>query len=125
MGSKVTVYLDDRTEEHLATRLVGPRESRSGAIGRAMDRYVEICRRHLPSLTDSEWSLVAEALSGPPREPASVVAVVEHEIEDEMVLNDLASKHGVSAPRLMRKLNAMDYANRVALVDAVESGLKP
>ena len=125
MGSRVTVYLDDQTEEHLATRKVGPRESRSGAISRAIDRYAEICKRHLPSLTDSEWELVADSLPGPPREPASAVAVIEHEIEDSMLLNDLASKHGVSAPRLMRKLNAMSYANRVALVDAIERGIKP
>lgn len=94
--------------------------SRSGAVSRALERYAEVCRRHLPQLSREEWMLVCDALNGALIDPAGSVAWCWAEVSDACTLNGAAEKWGVDGAALVSRLQALDYAGLVAVVDVAE-----
>jgi hypothetical protein len=83
-------------------------------------RYQEICRRHCPTLTLSEWCAVMDALNGIWLHDTSPLTSIWAEVYDADRLNGLGQKWGVDAKALAQRIREYDYATLVALVDAVE-----
>lgn len=90
----------------------------------AISRYIEICRREAPDLAEPEWNLIRDSLNGvwltEELGGPSSVAFITAEIEDSIRLNKYDEKHGVDAKKLRAKMATWTYANKVAIVDAVE-----
>lgn len=89
----------------------------SGAINTAVDRYLEIVRRAMPTLTLGEWCAIFDALNGcwmleswSPRYAFADVADTP----------GLGQKWQIDQEALVARLQAMDYAACVAVVDAAE-----
>ena len=89
----------------------------SGAINTAVDRYLEILRRHMPTLRLGEWCALFDNLNGvwflDTWSPTYTWAnVADHE--------DLGDKWGIDQDALVQTLRSMSYAASVAVVDAAE-----
>lgn len=122
----VLVELARRTSR---SKSVSDREyGRADAIRAALQRYYEVCRRHLAALGLSrhELALCCDALNGvwldaDTDHAAAQLAVVWAGIADAIHLNGLAEKHGVDDPAaLVERLRAASYGDLVALVDFAE-----
>ena len=95
--------------------------NRSATVRRCVERYVEICRRHRPELRDAEYRSICEALADLPAISAGLVHAHLAEASD---FEALAANYGVDGCGLVRRISGLEYADRVALVDAIERGLK-
>jgi hypothetical protein len=89
----------------------------SGAINTAVDRYLEILRRSMPTLPLGEWCALFDALNGcwmleswSPRYAFADVADTP----------GLGQKWQIDQDALVARLQACDYATCVAVVDAAE-----
>jgi hypothetical protein len=87
-------------------------------------RYQEICRRHCPKLTQSEWLAVLDALNGvwlqSSIHDAGLLTGIWASVYDADRLGGLGAKWGCDAKALSEHIRDYDYATTVALVDAVE-----
>lgn len=118
LGRRVMPAGNDSDREYL----------RSDVIRAAIQRYYEVCRRHLATLglSREELALCCDALNGVwlqahTEHGAAQLSVVWAGIADAIQLEGLAAKHDVKEPsRLIAKLQAASYADLVALVDFVE-----
>lgn len=117
MAERVTIYLNDDTAQLVAAR---EQLGRSATIARMLGRYQEICRRRLPELSRDEWCLIADSLNGALSDPPQSVAWSIHGIEDSVRLDQIDAKWSVDWPALRERLQALDYAQLVAVVDLVE-----
>jgi len=106
-----------------AVALRGGEGGRSMAINRALDRYFEILRveqRRLTEwLSESEMGLILDVLNGSLFSEPFSIQLVDHEIADALQ-EGYAEKWEIDGPQLVQKLIALTYAQKVALVDAVE-----
>lgn len=100
---------------------------RSDVIRAGLQRYYEVCRRHVAALglSREELALCCDSLNGvwltaDTDSGASQLAVVWAGIADSIRLNGLAKKHGVDGDKLIARLQSASYADLVALVDFVE-----
>lgn len=113
------LYLSPGAEDALGARATGERD-RSAVASRMMERYAEICRRSLPELSDAEWDLLRDSLNGWLPEPAASVGWLAMGVRDSIEMDGLAGKWGVDGPALLSRLEALDYAGCLAVLDAVE-----
>lgn len=74
----------------------------------------------MPSLTVAEWKLCADSLNGVWMQEASMLGMTWGGIADSIRLDRLDQKWEVDGPALVRKLQALSYAETIALVDLVE-----
>ncbi len=116
----ISYYVSPSTESAIRSRMTGADASASGALERILDRYGEIMRREQPQLTEAEWNLMRDVLNGCWLSPARSCAWIDIEAEDGIRLNGLDAKWEVDGPALVAKLRALTFAQRVAIVDAVE-----
>lgn len=98
---------------------------RSATITAMCDRYAEIVRRSLPSLSLGEWLLVFDSLNGvwTQDHPAMTAASVSHEVADNCHLNKAHVRFGLGAndwPLLVSKLEGLAFAEKIAIIDAAE-----
>jgi hypothetical protein len=117
------ITLSPGAENALGDRSGGKRGlggDRSAAVSRMMERYAEVCRRHLPDLTEAEWNLLRDSMNGLCPEPAASVAWLAMGVRDSIALDHLDEKWDVDGLGLIRKLDALDYAGCCAVLDAVE-----
>ena len=99
--------------------------SRSGLLNTVAARYVEIARRHMPTLTLAEWCAVMDALNGlwtqaSSRSEAGLITGAWADVYDADRLDGLGAKWHCDAKGLAERIRDYDYATTVALVDAVE-----
>jgi hypothetical protein len=113
------LYLTPGAEDALGARATGERD-RSAVASRMMERYAEVCRRHLPELLRAEFDLLRDSLNGFMPEPAAAVGWLAMGVRDSIQLDHLDQKWGVDGPELLAKLDALDYAGCCAVLDAVE-----
>lgn len=93
----------------------------SGIINTVADRYTEILRRSVPTLSEREWMACADALHGVwLTDAGAYLAAVWIEIKDGDRLSGLGRKWGIDAHALAMRLREAPYAELVALVDLVE-----
>lgn len=99
--------------------------SRSEALHRVVTRYDAILRRSLPVLSDGEWWVLRAALNGVYQEPIEVgAAALPHGVDDTLSdasdAREIAADRGVDRVAFVARLAALTFAERVAVVDAVE-----
>jgi hypothetical protein len=92
----------------------------SHRLAQIADRYLATIADRLPDLTDSEWSLLRDAMNGTIHEPADMIRLFADGIEDAIRLDGLDVKWGVDGPALLHRLRALSFAEAVAVVEAVE-----
>jgi len=99
--------------------------SRSSLISAMVERYHEICRRHIPSLTLNEWMLIFDALNGVwlTDNPALTTIALAQEVEDAAGLNDAHltwDVNAAAAEALVHRLKNLDFSGKIAVIDAAE-----
>jgi hypothetical protein len=123
MAIRKYIYIGERLATAAAplTKLLDGDTSAINAIG---DRYLEMVRRHRPELTLDEWCAVADALNGAwsehlgNHEAATVITLgMAQTIHD----SDVGEKWDVDAASLVRAVDALDYAGRLAVLHVVEA----
>jgi hypothetical protein len=102
----------------------GPGGGRSVIIRTLLGWYAEIVRRERPELDAAEWNAVRDALNGTwLLAEQSVIGMLAsglpHEIADACRLSGLAESWGIDGPALVRKVEALGFAARVAVLDDV------
>jgi hypothetical protein len=115
--AKISISIPDALHRQLTLRATPGYGATSGAIQRAVDRYLEVCRRALPALRVDEWELIMDSLLGTLHD---TVAALEQGVADSIRLDLLDKKWGVDGDALLSKLASLDYAGRVAIVDYAE-----
>jgi hypothetical protein len=89
----------------------------SGAINTAIDRYQEIVRRHMPTLAWRQWCAIFDALNGCWMLESWSPRYAYADVADT---SGLGEKWQIDQAALVQRLQAMDYAACVAVVDAAE-----
>jgi hypothetical protein len=87
----------------------------------AIERYMEMCRRELATVTldEASWSLLRDAWSKS-KWTADTIAYIDAQIADAIQLNGLAKKWAVDGAQIVATIRSWSYAQRVAVVDEVE-----
>lgn len=116
MAKRTSTYLTDRT-----LQVAGDGDSLSGALNRIVDRYGEICRRLRVEdrFSSAELDVLRAVANGWLAEPAATIAgglaleVADTESEEFEAFD-------VDRAALLSKLNDLNFAEEVALVDGIE-----
>ena len=116
VGEALLRFLDNHGSEEKLGR------SRSALINGMADRYQEVIRRSMPTLSANEWCLIWDALNGIwMGEPASLsVFSVPMEAADHIKLNGADEKWEIDGPALVKRLADMGWPELLAIVDATE-----
>jgi hypothetical protein len=117
MSRAADIYFSETAWEAVAVRTHG---NRSAAVSRIIERYDELCRRSLPDLSDAEWGLIRDACRSLPTNTVTAALYLPPQVADAIKADGLDAKWGVDGAWLVAKLQALDYAARIALIDAVE-----
>ena len=115
---KRSVYLGDPIKTLLEA--VGE-ENVSGVLNAAVARYLEVCKRHKPDLSKQEFMAVAGAVWSTDTQsfdPRRLWANVEDALRFEGLAQTV---DGFDGPALVAKLQAMDYAQALAVLHEAES----
>lgn len=99
-------------------------ENRSGTISRMLSRYLYVMadarRRLREQFSEGEISLILDALNGTGFHDEHAPIFIDAEISDAISLDKLDTKWSVDGPTLVKKLSALSYADKLAIVDASE-----
>ena len=113
MAKRTSVYLTDE-----AQAVLGSPDSLSGRINSILIRYAEICTRHRPALSRSEWCAVFDAINGcwlmAEHGQTDVARYIWAEVSDAPGLGE---KWGIDQQALVEKLRGMSYAEQVSVVE--------
>jgi hypothetical protein len=121
----ITVRLQPSVFAELAERAGEERgEGLPSVAQMAIARYLEVVRREVPLLSEQQWHVIRDALNGVWLEEElggpSSVAFVNSQIEDAIRLSRLDRKHDCDGAVLIAAMTSWTYANKLAVVDAVE-----
>lgn len=123
MAKRTSTYLTDRTVDILDAAM-GDVGSLSGEINKSIDRYNEVIRRHRgveSQFTEAELNALRDVANGWLAEPAAMIAGgLALELSDSLP-DGISEKWGIDAPTLIGKLNALSYADELALVAGIEA----
>ena len=116
IGSELTRLLNGRSDANSGLR------STSGVLNAVADRYLEIVRRSLPTLTEGEWCLIWDSLNGVWAQDNAGLYVpgIIMGVSDSISLDALDQKWSVDGKALLSKLHEMSFCNLVAIVDSAE-----
>ena len=101
---------------------LGHSDSLSGRLGDVCDRYAEIIRRTRveQKFSEAEMNALRDCCNGTIFAPAQLIAgAVLANFEDSAV-DGLYDKWGIDGLETARKLNALTFAEQVALVENIE-----
>lgn len=117
---KVQLWPTPSLREMIASR--GEDCSVTGTVTTAVDRYLEMCARHLPCLEEQEWMAVLDALNGWGSTPAGIVQHLPMQVADAIAIDGLADKWGLadSGRVLQEELDGMCYAGLAAVTEVAE-----
>jgi len=106
MRHQLSITLTERAAAAVSARSGARGYSSSGAISRAVERYVEACARSIPQLSDGEWSALALALEGhmPAKHVRAMLAIAKEQVSKALAL----------------KLGALKPAELTAVADELE-----
>lgn len=116
----VNFRLTGRMEDDLNNRTGGEAGSRHAVAKRDLERYYELLRRELRtvSLSREEVMLLLDVSNGTLWQPFSI-PLLWAEVEDSLE-DGLAEKWGVDGPALVERLKAFTPGQAFAVVDALE-----
>ena len=129
---RYTIYPSQDLDRALAERLVNtdegaderaePLRGRSATITAMIVRYSEIIRRHTPLLTAAEWMLICDSLNGYWMNDDVQLAAngVAANVADNTTLNGASETFGCDGLALARRISAMSFVERVAIMDVSE-----
>lgn len=122
MKKKRNIYIGPALGQLIDERAGDGARSVSGVINACADRYLETVRRHIPDLKAEEWMLIFDALNGVWAGDAIALAIqsLPLGISDALTLDGLADKWEVDGPALLSRLEAMDWCQRLAVIDTAE-----
>ncbi len=121
MGKRINLYIGPRLAQLIEER-VGDGRSTSSVVNAVADRYLETVRRHTPRLAVNEWLAVFDALNGVWAGDNAALAIqsLPYGVSDHLTLEGAAEKWDVDGPALVKKLEALDWCQRLAVIDAAE-----
>lgn len=97
----------------------GGKPNFSRVLATIIDRYAEIVRQHRPSLTDAEWKFFAEVIGERHLDEPFQIRALGELVADALRLERMGKKYKVPEG-FAAKIDALDYATKVAIVDAIE-----
>lgn len=101
----------------------GAGEDRSSIIWRSLARYLAIISRAKLDMAKrfdrQECALILDACNGTAFMDTISIQLLPAGVEDAIEMDGLDKKWQVDGAELMRKLNSLSYAERMALVDAI------
>ena len=116
---KTSISLDPSVVESMELR----EPQLSTAITKSLARYLyamgDARHRLGPQFSDKECGLMLDACNGTLFYPFSI-NLLSAGIEDAIEMDGLAPKWDVDAEGLLKKLNGLDYFERLVIVDAIE-----
>lgn len=117
MTKRTTIYLNPP----LAAAIEGC-DSISGRLGTLCDRYAEIIRRTRVAsrFTEAELNALRDCCNGTWFEPAQLIDGAIRANFDDSLPDGLADKWDVDPDKVRAKLDALTYADQVALVENIE-----
>lgn len=95
------------------------RGSRSGTVAELVARYEEIATRCCPKLTDSEWNFLGMLFERTQFDAVTIDGLAAM-VRRPLLPGDRLRQWGVDPEHLGRKLDKVDYAGRLAVVDRLE-----
>lgn len=123
MSKRTSTYLTDRSVDILDAAM-GEGITLSGEINRSIDRYNEVIRRHrgvADQFSEAELNALRDVANGWIADPAATIAGgLALELSDSLP-DGIANKWDINAPSLIAKLNALPYADELALVAGIEA----
>lgn len=127
---RLSITMPAHTLEQVKARQARPGEDqsvdRSSVIAKSLDRYfyaIAAARRGLRSrFSKSELGLILDVANGTLFASPCAIGFIEHEVAAALV-DGGAEKWQVDGPALHKKLAALTYCEKLALVDAVERWL--
>src|SRR3990167_9256969 len=122
-ATRWSITLPPDIAEQIESRSPGDRD-RSGAIAHSLDRYFFLLgqarRRLAEQFSESEISLILDALNGTMWLEPLVFQVAWGEVSDAIRLSGLAGKWDVDDRALVKRLRQLSLTETAALVDASE-----
>ena len=130
MKTRLSITMPPSTLAHVEARQArsGEEQSydRSAVIARSLDRYfyaLAAARRGLRSrFSKNELGLITDVANGTLFASPIAIGFVEHEVAAALV-DGAAERWHVDGPALHKKLAALTYCEKLALVDSVERWL--
>jgi hypothetical protein len=127
---RLSITMPSHTLAQVEARQARPGEEqstdRSSVIAKSLDRYfyaIAAARRGLRSRFNSaEQGLILDVANGALFASPCAIGFLEHEVAAALV-DGAAEKWQVDGPALMKKLKALSYVEKLALIDAVERWL--
>jgi len=95
-----------------------PDHSLSGRVNTIAERYMEMVRRSTPALSAEEWSALVDLLNSTVRDPR--MAQMLHIEVSEGMRDGLADKWGIDGARLAGRVEALPFADRMAILEIVD-----
>lgn len=127
---RLSITIPAHTLEHVSARQARPGEEqsydRSSVIVRSLDRYfyaLAAARRDLRSrFSSGEQGLILDVANGTLFGSPCAIGFLEHEVAAALA-DGAAERWHVDGPALMKKLKALSYVEKLALIDAAERWL--
>ena len=127
---RLSITMPPSTLAHVEARQARPGEGqsydRSATIAKSLDRYfyaLAAARRGLRErFSKSELGLILDVANGALFASPCAVGFIEHEVAAALA-DGGAEKWHVDGPALVKKLKALSYVEKLALVDSVERWL--
>jgi hypothetical protein len=118
---RTSIMLYSRAEAFINAR---SEDNFSSALNQSIERYEEILKQArvklLEIFTEKEMALIIDVLNGTLFSEPISIHMVYGEVGDGINMDALDQKWEVDGKALVEKVRNLDYAEKVALVDAVE-----
>jgi len=124
---RLSITIPTHTLAQVEARQANPQDEqstdRSSTIAKSLDRYfyaLAAARRGLRSrFSKNELGLITDVANGALFASPCAVGFLEHEVAAAIV-DGAAERWHVDGPALMKKLKALSYVEKLALIDAAE-----
>ncbi|NLC57471.1 MAG: hypothetical protein GX774_11590 [Armatimonadetes bacterium] len=127
---RLSITMPAHTLAQVEARQARPGEEqstdRSATIAKSLDRYfyaLNSARRDLRErFSAAEQGLLIDVMNGALFASPCAIGFLEHEVADALI-DGAAERWHVDGPALMKKLKALSYCEKLALIDAAERWL--
>ena len=124
---RLSITMPPHTLAHVEARQANPQDEqstdRSATIAKSLDRYfyaIAAARRDLRErFSAGEQGLLLDVANGALFASPCAINFIEHEVAAALI-DGAAERWHVDGPALMKKLKALSYVEKLAIVDAAE-----
>jgi len=120
MARKAAVYLSNEIEMAIEA-MYKDKPKTSEAIRVFAERYLAMVANHTPELATREWCLIFDAYNGcmTSGDPNALAAMLPISIQDSLP-DGLSEKWDADGQALVAKLAALNFAERIAVIDMAD-----